>query len=97
MKPSVTILAGAGLFLLASVTRADLKPDILECDAEKAARNAAMEATVGVHGRCDPKRLADKKKEAGKDHLDDARDKAGDKLDNAKDDLDDKAHSLKRD
>lgn len=40
-----------------------------KCDAQKAARNAAMDATLGVSGRCDAEKLAE-------DAVDDARDKA---------------------
>lgn len=71
---SFLILAVAGL--LASPSLADLKPDLIDCDAEKAARNAAMKATVGVHGGCDPEKLADDKKGKARDKLDDARDGA---------------------
>ncbi|WP_041522246.1 hypothetical protein [Gilvimarinus agarilyticus] len=62
------------------MTLADLKPDIIECDGKKAARNAAMEATVGVSGNCDAKKMAD-------DAKDDAADKVSDRVDNTKDHL----------
>ena len=47
-----------GLALTGSVSAGPLKP---ECDVEKAARNTAMKATVGVGGRCDPKDAAKNK------------------------------------
>ena len=37
---------------------ADLKPDALDCNAKKAARNATMNATVGISGRCDTGKAA---------------------------------------
>ena len=50
-----------------------------DCTAKKAARNATMDATVGVSGRCDPDKLAkDAKKDLGdgvKDTVDVDRDK----------------------
>jgi hypothetical protein len=54
-----------------------LDPD---CDAGKAAKSAAMKATVGVGGRCDPK-------EALTDSvgLDDKKDKVSDSKDSVKD------------
>jgi hypothetical protein len=55
----------------ASYAVADLKPDVLDCNPKKAARNAAMDATVGVSGRCDPGKVAEKTKE---NVVDDAKD-----------------------
>ena len=56
------------VFLLASIITptaiADLKPDALDCDAKKAARNAAMGATVGVSGRCDTSKAAKNAKDS---------------------------------
>lgn len=46
---------------------ADLKPDFVECDAQKAARNAALDASVGVSGGCDAEKVAKKTKEDAKD------------------------------
>jgi hypothetical protein len=50
-----------------------------DCTAKKAARNATMDATVGVSGRCDPDKLAkDAKEDLGddvKDSVDVDRDK----------------------
>ena len=59
MKLQITVLLlGA---LLTSGAYAD-------CDAKKAARNATMDATVGVSGRCDPDKLAkDAKEDLGDD------------------------------
>ncbi len=45
--------------------------DLFECDAKKAARNAAMDATVGVSGRCDPEKLVEDKKEGLVEGIDD--------------------------
>mgnify|MGYP001821987633 FL=1 len=62
--------------LTASAAVADLRPD---CDPKKAARNAAMDATVGVSGRCDTDKLAKDAKEdlsdSAKDAVDVDRDK----------------------
>jgi len=66
-----TIL-GALLLASSSWTLADLKPDVLDCDPKKAGRNAAMQATVGVSGKCNAKKAAN---EAKKDVTNDAKDK----------------------
>ena len=55
------------LVFLASPALADLKLDFVECDAQKAARNAALDASVGVSGGCDAEKLAKKTKEDAKD------------------------------
>ena len=57
MKPtSLNWIVGALLAATAAVASAGpLDPD---CTAEKAAKSAAMKATVGVGGRCDPKEAA---------------------------------------
>ncbi len=77
MKPK----ASAALFLIAMATgaAADLKPDALDCNAKKAARNAALDATVGVSGRCDPGKAADQAKENVADNARDAVDLDRDK------------------
>lgn len=46
-----------------------------DCDAKKAARNEAMDATIGVSGRCDKNKLAKDKKDDAKDKVDLDRDK----------------------
>lgn len=50
-----------------------------KCDSKKAARNAAMDASIGISGRCDPNKLAkDTKEDLGdnvKDSVDVDRDK----------------------
>ena len=51
---------------------ADLKPDVLDCNAKKAGRNAAMEATVGVSGRCDTGKAAKNTKENVADDVKDS-------------------------
>ena len=94
MTTARTALLFTGFLLTAAPAIADLKPDIIECDAGKAARNAAMEAAVGVHGRCDADRLADKTKDKGKDKLDDAKENASDHVDDALNKHDDKDHKL---
>ncbi|MFI8481713.1 hypothetical protein ACIGCM_14210 [Pseudomonas sp. NPDC078700] len=75
-----------GLFCL-NVQAGVIDPD---CTAEKAAKSAAMKATVGVGGRCDAK-------EAASDSmgLDDKKDKVGDAKDNVSDKKD-KAHDSGR-
>lgn len=49
--------------LLSTHALADLKPDVMDCDPKKAARNVAMDATVGVSGRCDAGKAAKNTKE----------------------------------
>ncbi len=75
-----------GLLLVAAPALAD-KPRLIDCDAEKAARNAAMEAVVGVHGPCDPEKLAEQKKEDAMDKVDGAKDKAADHKEDVHDKL----------
>ncbi|WP_020210077.1 hypothetical protein [Gilvimarinus chinensis] len=81
MKRSVLLIV-LGAFSVG--TSADIKPDILECDAKKAARNAALDSTVGVSGNCDAEKLADKTKDNVKDSVDDGKKKLGDGVENAK-------------
>ncbi|MEH6637074.1 MAG: hypothetical protein V7700_16260 [Halioglobus sp.] len=57
----LTLLVAPGAF-------ADLTPN---CNPKKAARNAAMDATVGVSGRCDTGKAA---KDAKEDVVDNAKD-----------------------
>lgn len=72
-----TLLA-ACLGLLAMQAQAGvLNPD---CDAGKAAKSAAMKATVGIGGRCDPKEAM-----ADSVGLDDKKDKVSDSKDVVKD------------
>lgn len=88
----ILLLASLSLICL-SAQAGVINPD---CTAEKAARSAAMKATVGVDGRCDAKDVAsdtmglDDKKDA----LDDAKDSVGDAkhdVGDAKDDVGRKA------
>ena len=58
---------------------ADLKPDIIDCDAKKAARNAALDATVGVSGGCDSAKVAKDTRDDMVDGAQDAVDKLSDK------------------
>jgi hypothetical protein len=77
----VLLLASLSLVCL-SAQAGVIDPD---CTAEKAAKSAAMKATVGVGGRCDAKEAAadsmglDDKKDA----VDDAKDNIGDAKDDA--------------
>jgi hypothetical protein len=83
------LLLAACLGLLAGQLQAGvIDPD---CDAGKAAKSAAMKATVGVGGRCSPKEALtdsvgiDNKKGAlpnGKDAVKDAKGNVTDKVDN---------------
>jgi phage gp45-like len=57
--------------LATSAVLADLKPNVIDCNAKKATRNAAMDATVGVSGNCDADKVAKKTKD---NVADDARD-----------------------
>ncbi len=81
MKSQVLVLLLAAVAI--DVARADLKPDFVECDAKKATRNAAMDATIGVSGRCDPEKVVKNSKE---NLADDARDAV---------DIDNKKHKHK--
>lgn len=65
--------------LVPAFALADLKPDILDCDPKKAARNAAMDATIGVSGKCDGQKVAENAKEDAKDRIDDKKDDIADK------------------
>ncbi|HEY2452566.1 MAG TPA: hypothetical protein VGI71_08075 [Scandinavium sp.] len=55
-----------------------------ECDAQKAARNSALDKSVGVSGFCTPKKAA-KNGVADNTQLDEAKDKIDKKVDNVKD------------
>ncbi len=57
---------------------ADLKPDIIDCNPKKAARNAAMEASVGVSGRCDTGKVLEDTKENVVDGAEDTLDAVSD-------------------
>jgi hypothetical protein len=52
MKHAATFLLFSTLIALSNASAGPLDPD---CTAEKAAKSAAMKATVGVGGRCSPK------------------------------------------
>jgi hypothetical protein len=52
MKHAATVLLFSTLIALSNASAGPLDPD---CTAEKAAKSAAMKATVGVGGRCSPK------------------------------------------
>lgn len=103
MKRTVLLIM-LGTFSLGAL--ADIKPDILDCNAKKAARNAALESTVGVSGNCDGEKLADKTKDNVKDSVADGKEKLGDGVENAKEHAADALpgdkhkhndHTLKRD
>lgn len=79
------------ILLATSTVHAGLiKPD---CDASKAAKNAALENTVGISGRCDAAKTAEQAKDEAlgdaKDKVDDAKSDASDKVDQKKDKLSD--------
>jgi hypothetical protein len=63
------------------MTSADLKPDVIDCDAKKAARNAALDTAVGVSGPCDAEKAA---KDIKEDTADDVRDAVDLDLDDKK-------------
>ncbi|UTF59521.1 hypothetical protein [Gilvimarinus sp. DA14] len=95
------------LLAAAGYTQAELKkPELIDCNAKKAARNAALDSTVGVSGNCDAEKLAKDAKDDVKDSVKDAKKEAGDKIDNAKENAADALpgehhqhdeHKLKRD
>ncbi|WP_339514831.1 hypothetical protein [Pseudomonas sp. RL_15y_Pfl2_60] len=72
-----------GLFCL-NLQAGVIDPD---CTPEKAAKSAAMKATVGVGGRCDAKEAASDSMglDDKKDKVDDAKDSVSDKKDRAQD------------
>jgi hypothetical protein len=55
MRPATNALPLGLVVTLGFATAGPLDPD---CTAEKAAKSAAMKATVGVGGRCSPKEAA---------------------------------------
>lgn len=63
------------VFAISNLAHADL----IKCDPKKAARNAAMDATVGVSGRCDPGKLVEDEKDQLVDGVEDRVDGVGDK------------------
>ena len=78
------LLMGVVSVFVASA-QADLKPDFVECDAKKATRNAALDASVGVSGGCDAEKLAKKTKEDAKDAVTPDMEKSKGKLKHDKD------------
>ncbi|WP_157976753.1 hypothetical protein [Parahaliea mediterranea] len=85
------------LALLVAAAGVQAKPELIDCDPKKIARNAAMEATVGVHGPCDVDRAADRAKDDLGDKVDDVRDGADDKLDDMKDRHEKRDKKLRKD
>ncbi|MCO7215463.1 MULTISPECIES: hypothetical protein [unclassified Halomonas] len=77
----VAASAAVILSLAASVQAGVIRPD---CDAEKVAKNAALEATVGVSGRCTADRAVENAKDNVNDRVDDARDGVADHVDDAR-------------
>lgn len=88
-------LLPALLLLTSAAVQAD-KPHLIDCNASDVARNAAMEATVGVHGPCDAEKVAGRARDDVDDKLDDARDGAEKKMDKAKDKHKDKDKDRKK-
>ncbi|MFH0265229.1 hypothetical protein [Vibrio rumoiensis] len=77
------------ILLATSTAHAGLiKPN---CDVSKAAKNAALENTVGISGRCDAAKTAEQAKDEAvdnaKDKVDGAKDNVSDKVDQKKDKL----------
>lgn len=69
-----------------------------ECNLDKALKNEAMDATLGVKGRCDSEILMRQQKEKAKDELKngtaDLRDKASDSVQGARDDVNATRHKV---
>lgn len=69
-----------------------------ECNLDKALKNEAMGATLGVKGRCDSEMLMRQQKEKAKDELKngtaDLRDKAIDSVQGARDDVNATRHKV---
>ncbi|MBO1518162.1 hypothetical protein [Oceanisphaera pacifica] len=75
-----TMCLMTSLVFISSISFAGvIKPD---CDISKAAKNAALESTVGVSGRCDASKTAKQAK-------DEALEGVTDKVDNTKDAISD--------
>jgi hypothetical protein len=90
------IFAACLLTALAGSAAADLKPDVLDCDAQRAARNAAMKATVGVSGKCDAGKVVDKSKDEVRDNAKDAVDIDLDDRDRHRKDREDRDREWKK-
>ncbi|MGL6004327.1 hypothetical protein [Aeromonas sobria] len=77
-----------GLLSVGVQAKSVLQP---ECNLDKALKNEAMGASVGVKGRCDTEMLMRQQKEKAKDELKngtaDLRDKASDSVQGARDDV----------
>ena len=77
-----------GLLSVGVQAKSVLQPD---CNLDKALKNEAMGASVGVKGRCDTEMLMRQQKETAKDELKngtaDLRDKANDSVQGARDDV----------
>ncbi|GAB3288697.1 hypothetical protein [Parahaliea aestuarii] len=85
------------VLLLLLTAGVQAKPELIDCDPKDAARNAAMKATVGVHGPCDAGKMADRAKDDLGDKADDVRDDAGDKMDDMKDRHEKRDKKLRKD
>lgn len=77
-----------GLLSVGVQAKSVLQP---ECNLDKALKNEAMGASVGVKGRCDTEMLMRQQKEKAKDELKngtaDLRDKASDSVQGVRDDV----------
>ncbi|WP_089139532.1 hypothetical protein [Vibrio rumoiensis] len=71
-----------------------IKPD---CDASKVAKNAALENTVGISGRCDAAKTAEQAKDEAVDNVSDKVDQKRDKLADTKDKVLDKKSKISDD
>ena len=83
------------ILLATSTAHAGLiKPD---CDASKAAKNAALENTVGISGRCDAAKTAEQAKDEAVDNVTDKVAQKKDKLADTKDKVLDKKSKISDD
>lgn len=93
---STKLLIATALMFGATFAHADIiDPD---CDASKMAKSAALDATVGVSGRCTPskaaERAADDVKDNAKDAVENTTDKVDDKVNSATDNVSDAKDSV---
>lgn len=83
------------ILLATSTAHAGLiKPN---CDVSKAAKNAALENTVGISGRCDAAKTAEQAKDEAVDNVTDKVDQKKDKLADTKDKVLDKKSKISDD
>ncbi|WP_153448530.1 hypothetical protein [Vibrio algicola] len=89
----IKALVMLGFALASSMSYAGvIKPD---CNASKAAKNAALESSVGVNGRCDVEKTTKQAKKEVTNKVDDTKDAVSDKVDDTKDNVSDKVDDTK--